>query len=61
MPTKSSSGGTQENVSKKVQKDTRMSKIIKILKNRVENIFDAEISWLECWNYVPTTPFYSDH
>lgn len=47
MPTKPSSGGTQENVSKKVQKDTQMSKFVKILKNRVENILDAEISWHE--------------
>lgn len=47
MPTKSSPGGTQENMSKKVPKNTQMSKVIKILKNRVENILDAEITWLE--------------
>lgn len=41
------SGGTQENMSKKVPKNTRMGKVIKILKNRVENILDAEIAWLE--------------
>ncbi|MCJ1346914.1 hypothetical protein MMC31_005134 [Peltigera leucophlebia] len=39
-------------MSKKVQKDTQMSKIIKILKNRVENILDAEVSWLEFMSNV---------
>ena len=44
MPTRSSSGGTQEHTSNKVPE---MSKVIKILKNRVENTLEAEISWLE--------------
>lgn len=44
MHTISSPGGTQENTSNKVP---GMSKVIKLLKNRVENTLEAEISWLE--------------
>lgn len=40
-------GGAQENLSKKVQKNTPMGKLIKIMKNRVENILDTEIRWLD--------------
>ena len=47
MPTRSSSGGSLEKIPKKLQKNRPMSKVINILKNRVENILDAEISWLE--------------
>ena len=34
-------------MSKRVQKNTQIGKVIKILKNRVGNILDAEMSWLE--------------
>lgn len=49
MPTRSSStgGGTHHNVFEKIRKTTDISKVIKLLKNRVENILDTEISWLK--------------
>ena len=49
MPTRSSSAvvGTQHNLFKKLRKTTQMSKVIKLLKNRVENILDTEMSWLK--------------
>ncbi len=34
-------------MSKKVQTKTQMGKVIKIMKNRVENILDTEIRWVE--------------
>lgn len=40
-------GTAQRNVSKKVRKSTQMGKVIKIMKNRVENILDPEIRWLD--------------
>lgn len=48
MPTRSSSAvGTHHNVFEKIRKTTEMSKVIKLLKNRVENILDTEMSWLK--------------
>lgn len=49
MPTRSSSAieSTQQNILKKIRKTTQMSKVFKILKNRVENILDTEMSWLK--------------
>lgn len=39
--------GAQQSGSKKVQKNTEMGKFIKIVKNRVENILDTELRWLD--------------
>lgn len=47
ISTTSDPGGAQENVFQKVQKTTQMGKVIKIMKNRVENILDTEIRWLK--------------
>lgn len=49
MSTVSDPGTAQQDVSKKVQKSTilGMGKLINIMKNRVENILDTEIRWLE--------------
>ena len=46
MSTISGPGGAQDNVFQKVQRTSQMGKIIKIMKNRVENILDTEIRWL---------------
>ena len=34
-------------MSQKVQKNTKLGDFIKIMKNRVENILDTELSWLD--------------
>lgn len=49
VPTRSSSAaaGTHHNVFEKIRKTTEMSKVIKLLKSRVENILDTEMSWLK--------------
>lgn len=47
MSTVSEPATAQQNVSKKVRKSTQMGKVIKIMKNRVENILDTEIRWLD--------------
>lgn len=47
MSTVSDPERAQQNVSKKVRKNTQMGKVIKIMKNRVENILDTEIRWLD--------------
>ena len=47
LSTTSGLGGAQEKVFQKGQKTTQMGKFIKIMKNRVENILDTEICWLE--------------
>ena len=49
LPTRSSSTevGTQHKLFGKIRKTTEMGKVIKLLENRVENILDTEITWLE--------------
>lgn len=47
LSTASGLGGAQENVFQKGQKTIQMGKLYKIMKNRVDNILDTEISWLE--------------
>lgn len=47
MSTVSDPGRAQQNVSKKVWNTTQMGKFITIMKNRVENILDTEIRWLD--------------
>lgn len=49
LPTRSSSAvvGTHHNEFEKIRKTTEMSKVIELLKNRVENILDTEMSWLK--------------
>lgn len=40
-------GSAQQNVFEEIRKTTHVSKIIKLMKTRVENILDTEMSWLE--------------
>lgn len=49
LPTRSSSAevGTQHNLFDKIRKTTQTSKVIKLLKNCLENILDTEMSWLK--------------
>lgn len=47
MRTTSAVVGTQHNMFKKSRKTTQTSKVFKLLKNRVENILDTELSWLK--------------
>ncbi len=49
LPMRSSSAeaGTQQNMFEKLRKTSKMTKVIKLLKNRVENILDTELSWLK--------------
>lgn len=47
MSTVSVPGTAQQDMSKKVRKSSQLGKLINIMKNRVDNILDTEIRWLD--------------